>query len=62
MATSFQKTYSVTVTFKSDLAETITDSDVNPAALREKIIQRIEEACRISRGIINIQPGTVSET
>lgn len=62
MATSITKTYSVTVTFKLDTGEAIADSDLNPSVLRTQIKQRIEKACRISKGIVNAQPGVVSET
>jgi hypothetical protein len=62
MATSFQKTYSVTVTYKLDDGGTIADSDLNPSALRAEIIKRIEQACRMSKGIVQSRPGTVTET
>lgn len=62
MATEFSKTYSVTVTYKLDDGGTIADSDLNPSILREQIIERIEKACRISKGILQARPGTVTET
>jgi len=62
MATEFSKTYSVTVTFKMDDGGAIADSDLNPSILRALIIERIEKACRISKGILQARPGTVSES
>jgi len=61
MATEFSKTYSVTVTYKYDDGGTIADSDLNPSILRAQIIERIERAARISKGILNARPGTVTE-
>lgn len=62
MATSFTKNYSVDVVFKLDDGGTIADSDLNPGILREEIIKRIEQACRMSKGIVQSRPGTVTET
>lgn len=62
MATEFTKVYQVSVTFKLDDGGTIADSDLNPSILREQIIERIEKACRISKGILQARPGTVSES
>ena len=62
MATSFTKNYSVNVTFKYDDGGTIADSDLNPSILRAEIIERIEKACRISKGILQARPGTVTES
>ena len=61
MAKTVTKTYSVTVTFRYDTGEDITDSDLNVSELRKEIKKRIDEASRISKGNINAQPGTVSE-
>ena len=61
MATSITKTYSVTVTFKYEGGGAITDSDLNVSVLRGEIKKGVEEACRIQKGDINAQPGTVSE-
>jgi hypothetical protein len=62
MATEFSKNYSVDVVFKLDDGGTIADSDLNPSILREEIIKRIEQACRMSKGILQSRPGTVTET
>lgn len=62
MATEFSKVYSVTVTFKLDGGGTIADSDLNPSILREEIIKRIGEACKISKGILHSRPSSVTET
>jgi hypothetical protein len=62
MATEFSKNYSVDVVFKLDDGGTIADSDLNPSILREEIIGRIEEACRISKGILQSRPSSVTET
>lgn len=62
MATSFTKTYQVTCTFSMDDLSDLADSDLNPSILRELIIKRIEEACRISKGILQSRPGTVTES
>jgi len=62
MATSFTKTYSVTVTFSRDDGEAITDSDIQSVELRAEIKKGIEAASRIQKGIFEAQPGTVSES
>ena len=62
MAVEFSKNYSVDVTFKLDDGGTIADSDLNPSILREEIIKRIEQACRMSKGIVQARPGTITET
>ena len=62
MATSITKTYSVTVTFKYEGGGSITDADLNVSVLREEIKKGVEEACRIQKGDINAQPGSVSES
>jgi len=62
MATEFSKNYSVDVTFKLDDGGTIADDDLNPSILRAEIIKRIEQACRMSKGIVQSRPGTVTET
>lgn len=62
MAVEFSKNYSVDVTFKLDDGGTIADSDLNPSILRAEIIKRIEQACRMSKGIVQARPGTVTET
>jgi len=62
MATSFQKTYSVTVTFTRDDGEALTDSDIQASELRAEIKKGIEQASRIQKGIYEAQPGTVSES
>ena len=62
MATEFSKNYSVDVVFKLDDGGTIADSDLNPSVLRAEIIKRIEQACRVSKGIVQARPGTVTET
>ena len=61
MAKTISKTYSVTVTYRYDTGEDITDADLNITVLREKIKDRIEGASRVSKGNINAQPGTVTE-
>ncbi len=62
MAKTISKTYSVTVTYRYDTGEDIADSDLNISVLRTKIKERIEGATRLSKGNINAQPGTVSES
>jgi len=62
MAKTITKTYSVTVTYRYDTGEDIADSDLNVSVLRGQIKDRIEKASRITKGSINAQPGTVSET
>lgn len=69
MAIETTKTYSVTVTFRysqydagTSTNKTITASDLHVAELREEIIERIEKACRLTKGTLNSQPGSVSET
>lgn len=62
MATEFSKTYSVTVTYKYDDGGTIVDSDLNPSILRAEIIKRIGGAAKISKGILNARPGSVTES
>lgn len=62
MATEFTKNYSVDVTFKLDDGGTIADTDLNPAILRAEIIKRITGACKVSKGILQSRPGTVTET
>lgn len=61
MATEFSKNYSVDVTFKLDGGGAIADDDLNPSILREEIIKKIEQACKISKGILHARPGTVTE-
>ena len=61
MATSFNKTYSVTVTFKKNDGSAITDADINAAFLRTDIQKRIAEVATRSKGIFECQPGSVSE-
>jgi len=62
MATSFQKTYSIVVTFSRDDGGAITDSDIQASELRTEIKKGIQAASRIQKGIFEAQPGTVSET
>lgn len=62
MAKTITKTYAVVVTFRYDTGEDITDADLNIVPLRADIKKGIEEACRIQKGNINAQPGTVSES
>lgn len=62
MAKTITKTYSVTATFRYDTGEDITGSDLNVEVLRTEIKERIERAVRTSKGNINCQPGTVSES
>ena len=62
MATSFTKTYQVTCTFSMDDLSDLAEGDLNPSILRTLIIKRIEEACRISKGILQSRPGTVTES
>ena len=62
MAVEFTKNYSVDVVFKLDDGGTIADDDLNPSILRAEIIKRIEQACRMSKGIVQARPGTVTES
>ena len=70
MATSFQKTYSVTVTFTKDdpvsgtdkmPSNVITDADLHSVELRNTIKEGIEKASRRSIGVYSAQPGVVGE-
>ena len=70
MATSFQKTYSVPVTFTKDdpvagtdkmPSNVITDADLHSVELRNAIKEGIEKASRRSIGVYSAQPGTVGE-
>jgi hypothetical protein len=63
MATSFTKTYQVTVTFTKDsTSPDLADTDIQAVELRAEIKKRIEEVSRRSKGVYQTQPGTVSET
>lgn len=62
MATEFSKIYSVTVTYKMDDGSALAEGDLNPSVLRTEIIKRIEQACRVSKGIVQARSGTVTET
>lgn len=64
MATSFNKTYSVTVTFTKDDYHNpdLTDADIQAVQLRNQIKKAIDAAARRSEGVYNTQPGTVTET
>ncbi len=62
MATSFTKNYSVNVTYKYDDGSALAEGDLNPSVLRTLIIKRIEEAVRISKGILQARPGSVTES
>jgi hypothetical protein len=62
LATSFTKNYSVNVTYKYDDGGALAEGDLNPSILRAEIIKRIEEAARISKGILQARPGSVTES
>lgn len=62
MATEFSKNYSVDVTFKMDDGGALAEGDLNPSILRAEIIKRIEEACRVSKGILQARPSSVTES
>lgn len=63
MATSFNKTYSITLKYSYEGGTAITDADSNVSALRTKVIKRIaEEVGHISVGDISAHiVGDVSE-
>lgn len=63
MATEFQKTYSITVTFTKDDYHNpdLTDEDIQAVELRNEIIKAIEHVCRRTKGVYNTQPGSVTE-
>jgi len=61
MATSFEKTYSVTVTFSKSDVSAITAADINSERLREEIAKGISQVSRRTMGIYNTHPGTVTE-
>lgn len=62
MATSFSKTYSVTVDFSRDDEAALTDADIQAAEMRAEIIIRIKEAVESSKGIYSSHiSGSVSE-
>ena len=63
------KTFSVTVKFRhseyirgTTEYKDISASDAHVVAMRAEIKERIEKACRLTKGVLNSQPGTVSET
>ncbi len=63
MATTFSKTYSVTVDFSRDDEETITESDLQSVEMRAEIQARILSAVQSSKGIYSSHiDGSVSET
>jgi len=62
MATSFQKTYSVTVTISSDLGKDITENDIQAEDLRKEIQKEIAQVCTRSKGVYSAHPGTISES
>lgn len=64
MATSFTKTYSVTVTFTKDeyFNPDLADTDVQCVELRNEIKKAINKVCRRSKGVYSCQPGIVAET
>ena len=63
MATSFNKTYSITLQFSYEPAATITDADLHAAELRAKIIDWIEsKVAHVQQGNLNAHiVGSVSE-
>ncbi len=63
MATSFNKTYSITIKFNYSDNRAILATDMNVEVLRGKIIKRIgEEVGHINQGDLNAQiVGSVSE-
>ena len=50
------------VTYKYDDGGALAEGDLNPSILRAEIIKRIEEAARISKGILQARPGSVTES
>ena len=62
MATSFQKTYQVTVTFTRDDGDDLADTDLNSVAMRTDIKKMIAEVSTRGMGLYNAQPGTVTES
>jgi hypothetical protein len=65
MATSFQKNYSVDVTFTKENpggTASIVDTEIQCVQLRAEIIEAIDRVCRRTKGNYNTQPGTVTET
>jgi hypothetical protein len=62
MATSFQKTYQVTVTFTRDDGGDIADTDLNSVAMRTDIKKIIAEVTTRGMGLYNAQPGTITES
>lgn len=63
MATSFNKTYTITLKFTYVGERAITDADMNVAVLRAKIIKRIAEECgHMNQGDLNAHiVGSVTE-
>jgi len=61
MATSFQKTYTVTVTFTKE-GETLTEDDVQAVELRDEIKKAIARVANRQKGVYQSIPGDVTET
>lgn len=62
MATSFNKTYSVTVKYSRSDEEAITDSDMNVVVLRAKIKKAVGAVVPIQQGILDAHiVGSVTE-
>jgi len=63
MATSFNKTYTVTVKYQRDDLATLTDADLRATELRKIIKARVEGVVPASQGILSAHiVGSVSES
>ena len=62
MATSFNKTYSITVKYQRDDLETLSDTDLLATELRSLIKKNIGQVVPASKGILSAHiSGSVSE-
>lgn len=63
MATTVEKTYSITIKYSRDDGKDLTDSDLEYTTLRAKIMKSIAETVPISQGILSAHiVGSVSES
>ncbi len=62
MATSFNKTYTITVKYSRDDGEALADTDLEATELRKHIKKAVGEVVPASRGILSAHiVGTVTE-
>lgn len=62
MATSFNKTYTLTVKYSRDDGKALADTDLEATELRKHVKKAVGEVVPVSRGILSAHiVGTVSE-